>query len=293
MGLLSNFKSLFNGSGRVDISQRFELLKEAISGTMSKFYMARDRQNDTVVGLKILDVEKTVALEQRFRGLDKPCEGEIAMQLVHPHIVKTLEHGITTNNEQFIVMEYLDGPGLNSLLVSKSHSLEGNRVTIIRQVAEALAEIHRLKFIHRDICPRNIVVNRACTEAKLIDFGLTLPDDPKFRQPGVRTGTPNYMAPEVVRRRPTSNLIDVFSFGVTAFEICTNDLPWPRGTGLEAMKHGITEPTDIRRLRPKINETLARAILQCLEPVPEKRLESMPRFIALIKGVKHEDEKQN
>ena len=290
MSLLSNFKSLFKGSGRVAISQRFELLKEAISGTMSKFYMARDRQNDAIVGLKVLDLEKTAALEQRFRGLDKPAEGEIAMQLVHPHIVKTIEHGVTTHGEQFIVMEYLTGPGLNSMLVAKSPQLDGNRVTILRQTAEALAEIHRLQFIHRDICPRNIVVNRACNEVKLIDFGLTVPDEPKFRQPGIRTGTPNYMAPEVVRRRPTSSLIDVFAFGVTAFEICTNDVPWPRGTGIDAMKHGITEPIDIRRLRPKINETLARAIHACLEPDTSKRLETMSRFIGLIKGLTHEDQ---
>lgn len=291
MGLLANLASLFKGSGRVDINQRFELLKEAISGTMSKFYMARDRNNDQIVGLKILDLKKTSDLEQRFRGLNKPVEGEIALKLVHPHIVKTYEHGVTTKDEQFLVMEYLEGAGLNSLLISKSSLLEGRRVLILRQIAEALSEIHRLGFIHRDICPRNVVVNRTGDDIKLIDFGLTVPDTPPFRQPGVRTGTPNYMAPEVVRRRPTSKLIDVFAFGVTAFELCTNDLPWPRGaTGLDAMKHGTTEPTDIRRLRPKINEVLARAIHECLDPDPHRRLESMVRFLALIKDVKHEDE---
>jgi serine/threonine-protein kinase len=292
MSLLSSFKSIFKGSGRVDIGQRFELLKEAISGTMSKFYMARDRTNDRIVGLKVLDLEKTQALEQRFRGLDKPCEGAIALQLVHPRIVQTFEHGITTKGEQFLVMEYLDGPGLNSLLVVNSPLLHGKRITIIRESAEALAEVHRMKFIHRDICPRNIVVSRDGGDAKLIDFGLTVPDTPAFRQPGVRTGTPNYMAPEVVRRRPTNNLIDVFSFGVMAFEILTNDLPWPRGaSGLDAMKHGITEPADIRRLRPKIDERLARAVMACLEPDPMQRLDSMPRFLAQIKEVEHEDEK--
>lgn len=290
MGLLNNLASLFKGSGRVDIGQRFELLKEAISGTMSKFYMARDRQNDRIVGLKILDAKKTADLEQRFRGLNKPVEGEIALKLVHPHIVKTYEHGITTKDEQFLVMEYLDGPGLNSMLVAKSPLLEGRRVMILRQIAEALAEIHRLGFIHRDICPRNVVLNRAGDDVKLIDFGLTVPNTPPFRQPGVRTGTPNYMAPEVVRRRPTSNLIDVFAFGVTAFEVCTNDLPWPRGaTGMDAMKHGTTEPTDIRKLRPKINEKLARAIHECLAPDPLKRLESMPRFLDLVEDLQHED----
>ena len=290
MGLFSNFGSLFKGSGRVNISQRFELLKEAISGTMSKFYMARDRENDRIVGLKVLDAEKTAALDQRFRGLNKPSEGEIALKLVHPNIVQTLEHGITTKGEQFLVMEYLDGPGLNSVLVSRSDQLNGRRVSVLRETAKALAEIHRLGFIHRDICPRNVVVDRALEHVKLIDFGLTVPDTPPFRQPGIRTGTPNYMAPEVVRRRPTSTQLDIFSFGVTAFEVCTTQLPWPRGaTGLDAMKHGLTEAIDIRSLRPKIDERLARAIHACVEPESSKRLDSMARFIDLVDGLEHED----
>lgn len=290
MSLFNKFSALFKSTPKVDINKRFEKLKEAISGTMSKFYMARDRTNDQIVGLKILDLEKTQALEQRFKGLDKPTEGAIAVKLKHPLIVETYEHGLTTRGEQYLVMEYLDGPGVNSLLVGRSPLLEGNRVKILRQAAEALAEVHRAGFIHRDVCPRNFVVNRECTELKLIDFGLTLPDEPKFRQPGIRTGTPSYMAPEIVRRRPTSKLVDVYSFGVTAFEICTNELPWPRGNAIEAMQHGANEPTDIRKLRPGINETLARTIHSCIEPNPDRRLESIARFLSMIQGIEHEDQ---
>ena len=70
-------------------------------------------------------------------------------------------------------------------------------------------------------------------------------------QPGNRTGTPNYMAPEVVRRRPTSQRLDVFAFGVTAYELCAFELPWPRGAGLAAMAHGSMEPTEIRKYCPQ------------------------------------------
>jgi serine/threonine-protein kinase len=290
MSFLQKIADLFKSTPKVDIEKRFEKLKEAISGTMSKFYMARDRTTDQIVGLKVLDLDKTIALEQRFKGLEKPCEGAIAVTLKHPFIVDTYEHGITTRGEQFLVMEYLDGPGVNSLLISRSPLLEGKRVTILRQAAEALAEVHRAGFIHRDVCPRNLVASRDCATTKLIDFGLSLPDEPKFRQPGVRTGTPSYMAPEIVRRRPTSKLVDLFSFGVTAFEICTNSLPWPRGDALDAMQHGSTDPIDIRTLRPDINESLARAIHSCIESNPDRRLESMARFLSIIQGVEHEDQ---
>ncbi|MEX0978006.1 MAG: serine/threonine-protein kinase [Pirellulales bacterium] len=286
MGLLDR---LFKASGRTNLRSRFELLREAISGTMSTFYMARDRSTKQVVGLKILDRAKTAALEERFVGIRKPKEGEIAMALVHPHIVRTLEHGVSTDDEQYIVMEFLDGPGLNSLIVGKSNRLDGRRMKLLLQAAEALAAVHRAGYIHRDICPRNFVVDKTCESLKLIDFGLSLPAVPPYTNPGNRTGTANYMAPEVVRRRATSQKLDIFSFGVTAYELCAFALPWPRGTGVAAMTHGTQEPAEITKFCPNIDRRLQRAIYACLEPEPEKRPESMEEFLRMIKGVEHEN----
>lgn len=289
MSFLTSLRSLFKGQNRVDLKARFELLREAISGTMSSFYMARDRQSGEVVGLKILDPAKTAALEARFTAVPKPKEGEIAINLSHPNIVRTLEHGVAMTGEQFLVMEYLDGPGLNSLIIGRRRELDGHRLTLIRQAAEALAAVHRAGYIHRDICPRNFVVTRDCTSLKLIDFGLTVPATPPFMQPGNRTGTANYMAPEVVRRRSTSQKLDIFSFGVTAYEMCSFELPWPRGTGQAAMTHGVEEPADIRKYCPKIAPQLATAILACLEPDPKKRPDSMEKFLEMIEGLKSEN----
>jgi serine/threonine protein kinase len=91
----------------------------------------------------------------------------------------------------------------------------------------------------------------------LIDFGLTVPDKPAFLQPGNRVGTPNYMAPEVVRRRQADKRLDIFSFGITAYEICTGQSPWPKGSsGKAAMAHD-TPPNDIREGWPEIPSPLA------------------------------------
>ena len=289
MGLLDK---LFKVSAKTNLKTRFELMREAISGTMSNFYMARDRTTKEIVGLKILDREKTAALEARFAGINRPKEGEIALSLSHPRIVRTLEHGVSTSGEQFLVMEFLDGPGLNSLIVGRSEKLRGRRVELLRQAAEAVAAVHRAGYIHRDICPRNFVVDKSGESLKLIDFGLTVPAVAPFTSPGNRTGTPNYMSPEVVRRRPTSQKLDVFSFGVTAFEMCAFDLPWPRGQGdaraVAAMTHGSQEPADIRKFCPKIDRRLEAAIYACLESEPDKR-PTMEEFLKMIKGVEHED----
>ena len=212
MPFLDRFKTLFSRR-RLNVSSRFALLREAIQGTMSSFYMARDMRTDKIVGLKILDPKKTVEFNARFRGLNKPNEGEIAIQLKHPHIVDTFEYGFTTEGALYIVMEFLEGTTLYSALVAQDPCLQGRRVKFIREAAEAVAAVHAAGFIHRDVCPRNFMLTGNNTDIKLIDFGLTVPATKPFMQPGNRTGTPNYMAPELVRRRDTDQRLDVFAFG--------------------------------------------------------------------------------
>jgi serine/threonine-protein kinase len=274
---------------RLDVRKRFILVREAISGTMSKFYVAKDRQTGEMVGLKILDLEKTAQFEARFKGLKKPCEGEIATRIQHPYIVRTLEYGLTTEGAQYLVMELLGGPGMNSLIVAKDRRLEGRRVKYLRQVAEALDAVHQAGFIHRDVCPRNLMLTADGETLKLTDFGLSVPATPPFLLPGNRTGTPNYMAPELVRRQPTDARLDVFAFGVTAYETCTFDLPWFCGvTGQAAMTHD-QPPADIRKYRPRIHPDLAAAIHACIQPEPKKRCPSMQQFLKAIRKLQGED----
>ena len=137
---LELFKAKVVNSG-VDISKRYALLREAVSGTMSKFYKAKDLRTCQLVGLKILDRQRTSAFEERFRGLKKPTEGEVGMLLKHPRLVETFEHGTTANGSQYIAMEFIDGPDFNSLIVARDPILEENRVHFIRQAAEAVAAV--------------------------------------------------------------------------------------------------------------------------------------------------------
>ncbi len=292
MGIGQFFKSLMEG-GKVDVVSRYEILREAVSGTMSNFNMARDRETGKIVGLKVLDKAKTDALEARFRGLKKPTEGEIASGLKHPRIVDTYYYGITTNNEQFVVMEFLDGPGLNSLIIGRSKLLDGNRLTLARQAAEALEAVHEAGFIHRDICPRNFVCTKDATSLKLIDFGLALPAEKEFMQPGNRTGTPAYLAPEVMRRKPTDQRLDIFAYGVSIYELFAFETPWPRGkegqAAVAAMAHGQSAPPPLKKFYPKINPTLEAAIHKCMESEPENRFQNITQFLKTISRLKHED----
>ncbi len=286
MGFSDKLRALFKPS-RVNIPARFEILKEAISGTMSKFYKARDRESGDVVGLKVCDLKKTEFFESRFTGLDKPFEGEIAEKFDHPLIVKTLEHGLTTDDERYLVMEFLPGLGLHILIKKQSAELEENAVVVVRNMARALQAVHEAGYIHRDVCPRNFICDHDLQSLKLIDFGLTVPATKAFMQPGNRTGTPNYMAPEIVRRRATDQRLDVFAFGVTAFQTCTFQLPWSGSdvSGKAALSHDTVPPLDIFELKPQIDQTLGQAITKCIAVQPDDRFSTFNDFLKAIESV--------
>ena len=277
--------------GRVDLWKRFDRQQKAISGTMSNFYLAFDTKTRRKVGLKVLDPAKTAAFAARLKGLNKPSEGEIAASLHHQRIVRTFEHGVAKTGEQFLVMEFLEGPGLNSLIVSRSELLDGRRLALIRQAAEAVAAVHEAGYIHRDICPRNFMISPGGDSLKLIDFGLTVPATAPFMQSGNRTGTPDYMAPEIVRRRPTDQRLDLFALGVTAYELCTFQLPWPSSerTGKAALAHDTRPPVDLLELRPQTHPALAAVIMQCLEVDPAARPQSAAEWLRRLSGIPGEN----
>jgi len=291
MGLFDQFMSMFRGSSsRLDVSARFRIEREAILGTMSRFFAVREVNTDELLGLKILNPEKTAAFEQRFQGLGKPSEGEIAVSLKHERIVETHEHGLTTKGEPYLLMEYLEGLTLNVVIAKLRDRLAGRSIFLLRQMAQALAAVHNAGFIHRDICPRNYILAKDCSSLKLIDFGLTLPRSKEFIQPGNRTGTPHYMAPEIIRRRPTDHRVDVFAFGVTAYQMLTGLLPWPSGdaTGKVAMKHDTEPAVDILSVRPDLHPRLAAAVTRCISVDPAERPASMEQLLGEWAGLTQE-----
>jgi eukaryotic-like serine/threonine-protein kinase len=293
LAFLQKFTDMFKDR-RVDINERFELLREAISGTMSNFYMARDRKTCKTVGLKILDPEKCAAFEARFKGLKKPSEGEIAVQFKHPRIVETYEYGPTKDGRQYLTMEFVEGQGLHAILKNQNSYLDGKRLNLFRQMTEAIDAVHRAGFIHRDVCPRNFIVSADASSLKLIDFGLTLPIQREYLLPGNRTGTPLYMAPEIVRRKPTDQRVDIFALGVTAYQMWTFDFPWPSSdaTGTGALQHDSREPTPINEYCPKINRTIARTIMLCIQADPNKRPESAEIVLNMLRKVPSDNAKE-
>lgn len=260
---------------RIDIRRRFDLIGRVGQGSMSKVWRVRDTFSGRMVALKVLDKVKTARFESRFLGLEKPTEGEIAVQLRHPRIVKTLEFGYTTEGEQFLVMEFVEGLGLSFLIDVQNELMKTNRVRFMIEIADAIDYFHKQNWIHRDICPRNILLDED-HQIKLIDFGLVVPNTERFRKPGNRTGTAAYMAPELIKRQRTDQRIDVFSYAVTCYEMFTKRLPWKAIESLDTvLQHINNPPNHIRESVPDIDEQIAETIMRGLEMSPDDRWQSV------------------
>jgi serine/threonine protein kinase len=252
---------------------------------MSKVFRARDSKIGRVVCLKILDKEKTAKFEARFPGLHRPMEGAVCASLRHANVVRTFEYGLTKQGEQYLVMELVDGMGLNFLIETHSPHLNGKRVDLLIQAATGLEYIHEQGYMHRDICPRNIMVTQSGV-VKIIDFGLAVPRRPEFFKPGNRTGTPNYMAPELIKRQATDQRVDLFALGVTAYELFTCQLPWERTQSFQTLMSHMNSPgKNPREYRPDLDEEMAAFLTKGIERDPRERFQTAAQFREVLKAL--------
>lgn len=270
---------------RVNLDRRFEIINKTGQGSMSKVFRARDRELGRTVCLKVLDRVKTARFEARFIGRTRPTEGAVLMALRHRNVVRALDHGVSTKDEQFIIMEFIEGVGLNFLVETRSPALEANRIDYLVQMADGIEYVHQQKYLHRDICPRNVMINQEGV-LKLIDFGLALPYLPEFCRPGNRTGTPNYLAPEIIKRVTTDHRVDLFALGVTAYELFTGNLPWEKTMSLQVILSHLNRPgTDPRNYRPDMDEQTARFLIKAVDRDPRARFQTAAEFREALKSL--------
>jgi eukaryotic-like serine/threonine-protein kinase len=269
----------------IDVDKRFEIIGRTGQGSMSKVFRARDRNLGRTICLKILDKEKTARFEARFVGMNRPLEGFITTALRHKNIVQTFEYGFTKKGEQYLVMELIEGMGLNFLIETKSKDLTRKRIDFLIQVTDALDYVHQQKYLHRDICPRNVMVTKEGL-VKLIDFGLTIPYVPAYCKPGNRTGTPNYLAPELIKRITTDHRVDLFALGVTAYEMFTGMLPWEKTQSLQTLQSHLNSPgKDPREFVPDLNPQLAEFLIKAIEREPPRRFQTAAAFRDALKAL--------
>ncbi len=268
---------------KTDISKRFNLIGRVGQGSMSKVWRATDLQSGKSVALKVLDKEKTARFESRFQGLNKPSEGEVAVSLNHPNIVKTHEFGWTQEDEMFLVMDFVEGVGLALLVDLQNEEMKRYRLRYMIQIGEALSYFHQQNWIHRDVCPRNVMIADD-KSARMIDFGLVVPNTKDFCKPGNRTGTASYMAPELIKRQTTDHRLDVFSYAVTCFEMYTKRFPWDAALTIDAVLQHINKPpVSLSSLIPSVDRQISDAIMKGLQANPDDRWNNIGEMVTQIR----------
>jgi serine/threonine protein kinase/Tfp pilus assembly protein PilF len=266
-------------------AERYEVIEELGSGGMGKVYKVYDKKIKEIVALKLIRPElatkpKTI---ERFRD-----EIRLARKIVHKNICRMYD----LNEEQgtsYITMEYVPGEDLKSMIRMMGKLSPGQALFIGKQVCAGLAEAHKLGVIHRDLKPKNVMVDRE-GNARIMDFGLARSLEEKGITGGrVMIGTAEYMSPEQAEGQKTDGRSDIYSFGVILFEMVTGRLLFEGETALSvALKHKTEPPPDPRKINPEIPEVFSRLILKCLEKTREKRYQTTEALLAELNQIERE-----
>jgi serine/threonine protein kinase len=206
---------------------------------MGKVYKAHDTEIKEKIALKLIKPEisadkKTI---ERFQN-----ELKFARKIGHRNVCRMYD----LNKEEgsyYITMEYVSGEDLKSFIRRVGQLPSGKAISIAKQVAEGLAEAHRLGVIHRDLKPSNIMIDKD-GNARIMDFGIARSMEMKgITGAGVMIGTPEYMPPEQAEAKEVDQRSDIYSLGVILYEMVTGRVPFEGDTALSiAMKHKGEEP---------------------------------------------------
>jgi eukaryotic-like serine/threonine-protein kinase len=255
----------------------YQLYEHLGGGPLTCVYAARDLAGDQPCAVKVLRPESSgdataVKLFQR--------EARAGLAVQHPHLVRLL-HAHVTRPPYFLVMELLPGESLRRRLRRDYRIDVAATVWIARQTAEALAALHRAGFVHGDVKPDNIRLVDDGT-AVLLDLGFAHRpgENVALLKEGYILGTANYLAPEQCAfRNESSTASDLFSLGVTLFEMLTGRLPYPPGSINQTFRrHGCDPPADIRQHAGPLPPVLATLVERLLARRPEDR----PRAAAVV-----------
>ena len=253
----------------------YRLRGEIASGGMSTIYKAVSRATHETVAIKILFphyAKHRTMMQKLFK--EKHVEGETASSLQHRNVIRTYSFG-RFRDRYYFIMEYVDGMNLNQIIYHRPELLRSHRLDIIRQAAEGLNYIHSRGIIHRDFCPKNILLSQN-GEVKIIDFGLAVSKTSRFRGLGERSGTPSYMAPEQIRALEADERTDIYSFGISVYEMIASKPPFVGEDSFARMQHHLSsEPVPLSRQVPDIQPAMEQIVSRAMQKNPRDRYKSM------------------
>ncbi|HUR37740.1 MAG TPA: protein kinase, partial [Terriglobales bacterium] len=260
----------------------YEVLSVLGSGGMGRVYKVRNNITDRIEAMKVLlpDLEGHEEVAARFLREIKVLAG-----LKHPNIA-TLHTAQTIDNQLVMIMEYVEGQSLSSRL-NMGPVPSPEALNYLDQILSALSYAHQRKVIHRDIKPANMMLTPDGT-VKLMDFGIARTEDEpnKLTAPGSTLGSMNYMSPEQIKGENTDERSDLYSLGISLYEMVTGAKPFDGDSNFSIMAAHINQaPKPPMELFPELPNSVNDLILTSISKAPENRFQSADAFRFAVQRV--------
>ena len=260
------------------ISDRYEILEKIGTGGMSDVYKAKDHKLNRFVAVKVLKQEfgENANFVSKFR-----IEAQAAAGLMHPNIVNVYDVG-EENDVHYIVMELVEGITLKKYIEKKARLSYKEAVSIAIQVSMGIEAAHNNHIIHRDIKPQNIIISKD-GKVKVTDFGIAKAATSNTITSNVM-GSVHYTSPEQARGGYSDEKSDIYSLGITMFEMLTGRVPFNGETTVAiAIKHIQEEMPSPAEFVPEIPGSVASIVLKCCQKSPDRRYQNIQELIADLK----------
>lgn len=262
------------------LQDRYEILGRIGSGGMSVVYKAKCHTLDRLVAIKVLKEE--FASDENFVSKFK-MEAQAAARLSHPNIVNVYDV-VDEGNLHYIVMELIEGITLKSYIEKKGFLENKEAIGIAIQVAQGIAAAHEQHIIHRDIKPQNMIISRD-GNVKVADFGIARAVSSQTMN-ATAVGSVHYISPEQARGGYCDERSDIYSFGITMYEMVTGRVPFEGdNTVAVALAHLETPITPPSQLNPVVSSGLEQIILKCTQKKPDRRYSSIGDVITDLRHV--------
>ena len=264
------------------LSGRYEVVKRVGSGGMADVYMAKDHKLNRNVAVKVLKSEY-VEDEKFLKKFE--TEAQAVARLSHPNIVNIYDVGME-DGINYIVMELAEGITLKEYIRKKGYLSPKETVEISTQIASAISHAHKNHIIHRDIKPQNILVSDTGI-IKVTDFGIAKATSSNtVTSTATAMGSVHYISPEQAKGRFCDEKSDIYSLGITMYEMVTGHVPFDHENGVTiALMHLQNEITPPSQIRDGIPDSLEKIILKCTMKKPEERYQTADDLIADLRLV--------
>lgn len=260
---------------------RYEILEKIGSGGMSVVYKAKCHTLNRLVAIKVLKEE--FASDENFVSKFK-MEAQAAARLSHPNIVNVYDV-VDEENLHYIVMELIEGITLKNYIEKKELLDSKEAIGIAIQVAQGIAAAHEQHIIHRDIKPQNMIISKD-GKVKVADFGIARAVSSQTVNSSAAVGSVHYISPEQARGGYCDERSDIYSFGITLYEMVTGRVPFEGdntvAVALAHLEDPVIPPGDYN---PQVYPGLEDIILKCTKKKPDRRYGSMEEVIHDLRRV--------